>query len=81
MIVGGWFDAEDLYGPLNTYSAIEKSSKNYNTIVMGPWSHGDWARNSEKQIIGNINFGDSISGFYQKNIEANFFRHFLKNSF
>jgi len=80
MTVGGWFDAEDLYGPLNTYSTIEKSSKNYNTIVMGPWSHGDWARNSEKQIIGNINFGDSISGFYQKNIEANFFRHFLKNN-
>ena len=80
MFVGGWFDAEDLYGPLNTYSAIEKSSKNYNTIVMGPWSHGDWARKSEKQIIGNINFGDSISGFYQKNIEANFFRHFLKEN-
>nr|WP_315169737.1 CocE/NonD family hydrolase [uncultured Flavobacterium sp.] len=80
MTVGGWFDAEDLYGPLNTYSTIEKSSKNYNTIVMGPWSHGDWARNSEKQIIGNINFGDSISGYYQKNIEANFFRHFLKNN-
>lgn len=80
MFVGGWFDAEDLYGPLNTYSTIEKSSKNYNTIVMGPWSHGDWARDSEKQVIGNINFGDSISGFYQKNIEANFFRHFLKEN-
>ena len=80
MTVGGWFDAEDLYGPLNTYSTIEKSSKNYNTIVMGPWSHGDWARNSAKQVIGNINFGDSISGFYQKNIESNFFRHFLKNN-
>ena len=80
MTVGGWFDAEDLYGPLNTYSTIEKSSRNYNTIVMGPWSHGDWARNSAKQVIGNINFGDSISSFYQKNIEANFFRHFLKNS-
>lgn len=80
MTVGGWFDAEDLYGPLNTYSTIEKNSKNYNTIVMGPWSHGDWARNSAKQVIGNINFGDSISGYYQKNIEANFFRHFLKNN-
>ncbi|SHL71436.1 CocE/NonD family hydrolase [Flavobacterium xanthum] len=80
MTVGGWFDAEDLYGPLNTYATIEKSSKNYNTIVMGPWSHGDWARNSAKQVIGNINFGDSISGYYQKNIEANFFRHFLKNN-
>lgn len=80
MFVGGWFDAEDLYGPLNTYHAIEKSSKNYNTIVMGPWSHGDWAHNSAKQLIGNINFGDSISGFFQKNIEAQFFRHFLKEN-
>ena len=80
MIVGGWFDAEDLYGPLNTYQTIEKKSKNYNTIVMGPWSHGDWARNSEKQIIGNIKFGDSISGFFQKDIEANFFRFHLKNN-
>ncbi|TDE04000.1 CocE/NonD family hydrolase [Flavobacterium hiemivividum] len=80
MTVGGWFDAEDLYGPLNTYQTIEKTSKNYNTIVMGPWSHGDWARSSAKAVIGNINFGDSISGFYQKNIEANFFRHFLKEN-
>ena len=80
MTVGGWFDAEDLYGPLNTYQTIEKTSKNYNTIVMGPWSHGDWARNSAKAVIGNINFGDSISGFFQKNIEANFFRHFLKDN-
>jgi uncharacterized protein len=80
MFVGGWFDAEDLYGPLNTYQTIEKSSKNYNTIVMGPWSHGDWARDSEKQVIGNINFGDSISGKFQKNVEAKFFRHFLKDN-
>ncbi|MDG1871420.1 MAG: CocE/NonD family hydrolase, partial [Flavobacterium sp.] len=80
MIVGGWFDAEDLYGPLNTYQAIEKSSNNYNTLVMGPWSHGDWARNTATATIGNIKFGDSISSFYQKNIEANFFRHFLKDN-
>ena len=31
MIVGGWFDAEDLYGPLETYKAIEK--KGHNTIL------------------------------------------------
>jgi hypothetical protein len=43
---------------------------------MGPWSHGDWARNSANATIGNINFGDSISGFYKKNIEANFFPSF-----
>jgi hypothetical protein len=33
--------------------------------------HGDWARNGAKAVIGNINFGDSISGFFQ-NIKATF---------
>ncbi|XLS31007.1 CocE/NonD family hydrolase [Flavobacteriaceae bacterium M23B6Z8] len=80
MIVGGWFDAEDLYGPLETYENIEKRSKNYNTLVMGPWSHGDWARTKERQAIGNVYFGDDISKFYQNEIETNFFNHFLKGA-
>jgi hypothetical protein len=29
-------------------------------------------QNGAKAVIGNINFGDSISGFFQKNIEAIF---------
>jgi putative CocE/NonD family hydrolase len=78
MFVGGFFDAEDLYGPLNSYQAIEKSSNNYNTIVYGPWSHGDWARTKKRQAIGNIYFGDNISRDYQKNVETKFFNHFLK---
>ena len=79
MIVGGWFDAEDLYGPLTTYQTIERNNPNtYNTIVMGPWSHGDWARRRERQAIGNVYFGDHISDFYQYNIERTFFNHFLK---
>lgn len=78
MIVGGLFDAEDLYGPFNTYESIEENSSNYNTVVFGPWSHGDWARNKERQVIGNIHFGDSISDYFQKNIETKFFNHFLK---
>ncbi|RSK40233.1 CocE/NonD family hydrolase [Mangrovimonas spongiae] len=79
MVVGGLFDAEDLYGPFNTYKSIEKHSENnYNTIVFGPWSHGDWARSNDRQVIGNIHFGDSISDYFQKNIETKFFNHFLK---
>ncbi|RNL82255.1 CocE/NonD family hydrolase [Sinomicrobium pectinilyticum] len=79
MVVGGWFDAEDLYGPLSTYKAM-KSSDNYNTIVMGPWSHGDWIRLNKRQAIGNVYFGDGISKFYQEEIETKFFNHFLKGS-
>lgn len=78
MIVGGQFDAEDLYGPYNTYKSIEANNDNYNTVVFGPWSHGDWARNRERQVIGNVHFGDGLSDYFQKNIETKFFNHFLK---
>ncbi len=80
MTVGGLFDAEDLYGPFNTYKTIEKNNDTYNTLVFGPWSHGDWARTKKRQAVGNVYFGDNISLNYQKNVEAKFFRHFLKEN-
>ena len=78
MFVGGLFDAEDLYGPFALYKNIEENSDNYNSIVFGPWSHGDWARESGRQAVGNVYFGDSISTHFQKNYETEFFNHFLK---
>jgi len=81
MTVGGWFDAEDLYGPLSIYKTLEKNNAGIqNTIVMGPWSHGDWARERGTQTINHIYFGDSISTFYQKEIEFNFFKSILKDN-
>ncbi len=80
MTVGGLFDAEDLYGPFETYKTIEKTSDNYNILVFGPWSHGDWARQTERQAVGNVYFGDNISEDYQRNVETKFFNHFLKES-
>ncbi|SKB59771.1 CocE/NonD family hydrolase [Dyadobacter psychrophilus] len=81
MTVGGWFDAEDLYGPLNTYKTIEKNNPStYNTIVVGPFGHGRWSRETGHTLHNDIYFGDSIATFYQTNIEAKFFKHFLKES-
>jgi uncharacterized protein len=81
MTVGGWYDAEDLYGPLNIYKKIESSSKGaFNTLVMGPWSHGDWAREVGFQAVNHIYFGDSISTFYQREIEREFFNAILKDN-
>jgi uncharacterized protein len=41
--VGGWFDAEDLAGPLELHKAVEKFTPTNNSkIVMGPWYHGSW---------------------------------------
>ena len=81
MTVGGWFDAEDLTGPLNIYKTIEKNNpKAKNTIVMGPFSHGAWGRENGKHFHNDIYFGDSIATFYQKNIEYKFFNHYLKEN-
>jgi len=79
MIVGGFFDAEDLYGPFETYKTIEKyNPNNYNTMVFGPWDHGRWASSNVKNFVGNYYFGDSISLNFQRDIETKFFNHFLK---
>lgn len=80
MTVGGWFDAEDLRGPLHIYKTIERTSpKAKNSIVMGPFSHGGWSHEMGKHFHNEIYFGDSIATFYQKNIETTFFNHYLKN--
>jgi len=80
LTVGGWFDAEDLYGPLNIYKTLEAENPGIqNNIVMGPWSHGDWSRERGVQAVNHIYFGDSISTWYQQNIETPFFEFHLKN--
>ncbi|MEE9296896.1 MAG: CocE/NonD family hydrolase, partial [Phycisphaerae bacterium] len=79
MTVGGWFDAEDLYGSLNTYKYVEKLNPGvFNILVMGPWPHGGWAR-TEGEKLGHIQFGAKTSLFYQEHIELPFFNHFLKD--
>jgi putative CocE/NonD family hydrolase len=80
MTVGGWFDAEDLYGPLNIYKTIEKTSPQAkNIIVMGPWAHGGWSRPEPGQLThNNIYFGDSINTFFQREVQRKFFRYHLK---
>jgi putative CocE/NonD family hydrolase len=79
MTVGGWFDAEDLYGPLNIYKRIEQTSPAaQNTIVMGPWGHGEWAHEGGKSTHNHIYFGDSIATFFQRDVEASFFAWHLK---
>jgi putative CocE/NonD family hydrolase len=73
MTVGGWYDAEDLYGAIKTYQAIETQNGGvFNMLVMGPWIHGGWSRNDGDRL-GNISFGVRTSLFYRPNIEFVFF--------
>ncbi len=79
LVVGGWFDAEDLFGALNTYSAIEKQSpQNNNKLVMGPWTHGAWESAEWKQYASH-DFGSNTSKYFQDTLEARFFNFYLKN--
>ncbi|WP_394836211.1 CocE/NonD family hydrolase [Pendulispora rubella] len=78
MTVGGWFDAEDLFGALETYHTFEKQSPGANnTLVMGPWAHGGWAR-GEGDHLGDVTFGQKTSAFYRENVEFPFFQRYLK---
>jgi hypothetical protein len=78
MVVGGWFDAEDLYGPLKIYEAIERNNPDStNVLVMGPWSHGQWARGAG-DALGHIRFDSKTSEWYRDNVELPFFIFYLK---
>ncbi|MBV8880249.1 MAG: CocE/NonD family hydrolase [Planctomycetaceae bacterium] len=79
LTVGGWFDAEDLFGALKVYEAIERQSPGaVNTVVMGPWFHGGWAA-SDGESLGHVRFGAKTSLFYREQIEFPFFCRWLKD--
>ena len=65
LFVGGWFDAEDLAGPLKLFRAIEENGgpKAPDTIVMGPWPHGGWSR-GDGDKLGNLSFGSKTGEYF-----------------
>ena len=78
LVVGGWFDTEDLYGPLNIYRSIEEKNPGAdNRLVMGPWAHGGWNRGTGDHL-GDVDFGFATSeGFQERLFE--FFEHHLRD--
>jgi putative CocE/NonD family hydrolase len=78
LVVGGWFDAEDLSGPYNTFYAINKfNPETTTTLVEGPWVHGGWARNNGDHL-GDAQFNSKTAEFFRKNIQFPFFEYYLK---
>lgn len=79
MTVGGWFDAENLFGALEVYRSIEANSPGAtNAIVMGPWVHGGWAR-GPGDSLGDVRFDSNTAEFYRERIELPVFNFFLKD--
>ncbi len=78
LVVGGWYDAEDLSGPYRTFYAINKFNPNTpTTLVEGPWVHGGWARGDGSRL-GDIGFGAKTSEYFRANVQFPFFEHYLK---
>ena len=80
LTVGGWFDAENLYGSLQVNQALDtQSPSTRHHLVMGPWSHGSWGRLPGSQL-GDVRFDSATSEFYQASIEFPFFMRYLKDA-
>ena len=80
MTVGGFFDAEDCFGALHVFEALEKQNPatHPNMLVMGPWFHGGWER-GDGQFFGDQNFGSKTSLWFEENVELPFFKYYLKD--
>ncbi len=80
LTVGGWYDAENLYGSLQVHRALDRQSPaTDHRLVVGPWFHGGWER-STGEHLGDVRFGSATSEFYQTRIEFPFFMHHLKGA-
>jgi putative CocE/NonD family hydrolase len=78
LVVGGWFDTEDLYGPLMTYESIERNNPNIqNTLVMGPWRHGGW-NSSDGRTLGDADFDFDTADTFRDKFQLPFFTETLK---
>jgi uncharacterized protein len=79
LTVGGWYDAENLFGALECYKRIEATSPTTtNLLVMGPWYHGGWARDTGASL-GPVSFDSKTAEFFRENIELPFFESYLKD--
>jgi putative CocE/NonD family hydrolase len=79
LTVGGWWDAEDLYGPLAIYKAIEKfTPNNKSTLVMGPWYHGSW-NGGPGDSLHDIRWNTKTGEDFRKGLQLPFFEFHLKD--
>jgi uncharacterized protein len=81
LTVGGWFDAENLHGALETFKRVEATGapKAGNHLVMGPWWHGSWSRDDGTKL-GDVSFQSKTGEYYREKIELPFFEYHLKGN-
>lgn len=77
LIVAGWWDQEDFYGPMTIYANQEKGDdRGLNYLVVGPWNHGGWRGEGRK--YGPFELGEATGKWFRSAVELPWFRHWLK---
>jgi putative CocE/NonD family hydrolase len=81
LIVAGWWDQEDFFGPLRIYETLEAhDDRNLNFLVVGPWNHGGWNRGDAGDgRLGDISFGSPTGMHFRADIQAPWFAFYLKD--
>src|SRR5262245_32971559 len=81
LVVGGWWDQEDEYGPLAHYKSLQATDTaggGLVHLVMGPWYHGQWSTDSGL-TLGNARFGRP-TGVEYREFQRRFFDYYLKGT-
>ena len=77
LTVGGWFDAENLYGALHTDRGVRRHNPRTPAwLVMGPWTHGGWGGGGDR--LGAWRWPVKTGEQFRNEIEFPFFEAFLR---
>ncbi len=77
--VGGYWDQEDMWGPQEEYAKLHAGDAHGEVrLVLGPWNHGEWR--GPAASLGALDWGEPTGLEFQREVEAPFFAHFLKDA-
>ncbi len=79
MLVHSLWDAEDIYGAIAVYKALEPKDTGNDKVflVMGPWHHGQAIEDGSS--LGAIRFESNTSLAFQRDVLRPFLDHYLKD--
>lgn len=78
LLVGGLFDAEDNYGPLECWRHIKAQSPETDvSLCLGPWPHGAWLEHGFDSIDDSY-MGNGLTDYFLDEVEYPFFAHHLE---
>ena len=77
LVVAGWWDQEDFYGPMKIYADQERRDpRHLNYLVVGPWNHGGWRASGVG--YGPFENGSATGDWFRRSVELPWFRYWLK---